>query len=397
MTIAIILSLLSGLIIGLIIGYLPGKRMLAQQEKHHKEADEALAARYRENADVMNARFEETIAKMRQEVLNTTSVMLRERQDEFSRQSNETLGRIMQPLQENIIRMREAVRDNTDTSNKFSGQLQASLKNVALHSMAAKESADRLANALTAGSKIQGDLGETILIRLLETTGLKAGIHFETQSFIRDEKGNRVLGDGGRALQPDVIVHIEPGHDVIIDSKVSTTAFYYYTQAETDLERKKYLKQHVESVRNHVRELARKDYSKHLNGALDYVIMFMPISAALFAATTEDVRLWRDAMDKKVYIVDEQTLYAALKIINLNWRQQRQIENHKQVFALAEEMVERVEKFMGKYEEVGKALKKAQNMYDDAYAKLKDSGQSIPTTARKIRALSSASESEAKD
>lgn len=349
--------------------------LMQEMEKRHKES-----------ADQMNARFQETIALMKEEVQNSTRQLLRDRQTEFAAMSQEKLNSIMEPLNRNIASMQEAVKENTLKNTGFNGELQQGIKSVLEQSLKAKESADKLVSALTLSNKGQGNWGERILTELLESTGMKEGIHFHTQEFIQ-ENGRRVLGEAGSGLQPDVILHIEKGHDVVVDSKVSLKAFFNFNDAETPMERDKYLAEHISSLKKHVKELAGKDYAKHLTGALDYVIMFVPITQALYVATQKDPSLWREAMEQRVYIADEQTLFAALKIIDLNWRQQAQADNHAQIFKLADEMLDRIRQFLEHMQKMGKALDGAQKSYNDAYQKLSEGQQSIAKTCRKLTDL----------
>lgn len=349
--------------------------LMQEMEKRHKES-----------ADQMNARFQETIALMKEEVQNSTRQLLRDRQTEFAAMSQEKLNSIMEPLNRNIASMQEAVKENTLKNTGFNGELQQGIKSVLEQSLKAKESADKLVSALTLSNKGQGNWGERILTELLESTGMKEGIHFHTQEFIQ-ENGRRVLGEAGSGLQPDVILHIEKGHDVVVDSKVSLKAFFNFNDAETPMERDKYLAEHISSLKKHVKELAGKDYAKHLTGALDYVIMFVPITQALYVATQKDPSLWREAMEQRVYIADEQTLFAALKIIDLNWRQQAQADNHAQIFKLADEMLDRIRQFVEHMQKMGKALDGAQKSYNDAYQKLSEGQQSIAKTCRKLTDL----------
>lgn len=338
---------------------------IASQELRNKEALEAQAAK-----------FEETIAKMREEVTNITKQMLEERQREFGASSNERLSQLMKPLQENIRNMSQIVKDNTDKNTLYSGQLREGIENVLKQSQQAMQSADRLSNVLSASNKVQGNFGERILSELLESSGLKEGIHYDTQVSVTDEKGHRI--------QPDVVLHIDNERNVIIDSKVSLTAFYRYMEASSEEDKQKYLKEHISSLKTQANRLAEKDYSLSFPGAIDYVIMFVPITSALYVATQTDSRLWREAMDRKVYIADEQTLYAALKIISINWRQQAQAENQLKMYKLAGEMLKRVSDFASKFQSMGNNLKKAQSDYEDACKKLAEGGQSIPVTCRKM-------------
>ena len=191
-------------------------------------------------------------------------------------------------------------------------------------------------------------------------------------------------------MRPDVILHLDQRREVIIDSKVSLTAFMDYSNATTEEERKRLLKAHIDSIKSHVRELSIKDYSAYIQppkARMDYVIMFVPHSAALWTALNAQPDLWRNAMAQNVFIADEQTLFAALRIINLTWTQIAQAQNHEKVYALANEMLERVGQFMKKYEAVGQALNRATQAYEEGGRKLAPTGQSILTTCAKLQKL----------
>ena len=199
-----------------------------------------------------------------------------------------------------------------------------------------------------------------------------------------------VRNDDEHSMRPDVILHLDQKRDVIIDSKVSLTAFMDYVNAQDEASRQKYLKAHVESIRKHVKELSTKDYSSYVKPPkvkMDYVIMFVPNTGALWTAVGAQPDLWRNAMDSNVYIADEQTLFAALRIINLTWTQITQAQNHERVFELANELMDRVGQFVGKYKNMGDALNRAVKAYEDGEKKLQPGGQSILQTCGKLQKL----------
>lgn len=363
---------------------------LARQDEAHREMLARQEALRKESLEAMQGRFDETIAKMQEQLKNVTSDMLRERQREFEESSKTNLGSVVEPLQQTIKQMKEAVADNTIKHTEMGGQLSANIANLMRHSDAARQSAEKLAAALRSGNGVQGQWGETVLTELLESQGLHEGVHFETQTTMRDEAGNILLNDNERRLRPDVILHLDRNRDVIIDAKVSLSAYMDYMGAETEAERTEALKRHTESIWKHVRELSAKNYSSYIRPpktGMGYVIMFVPNTAALYAATNQKSDLWRKAMELNVYIADEQTLYAALKIIDLTWQQITQAENHERVYALADEMLKRVGMFMEKYVAIGKNLDSARKAYDEGLAKLGERGQSIPQTCGKLIAL----------
>lgn len=358
----------------------------AQQQKALAEKDAAWN-------DIMKGqeqRFNEAMARMSEQMKNATADMLKDRQKEFADSSNQQLGQIVNPLRETIDKMKQTMADTTLKQTEMSSVLKDNIERSMQQAMAAKKSAEELANALKHGSKVQGDWGEAVLDELLTSQGLVRGIHYDTQAVIRDAQGNTVHTDDGATLRPDVILHLDQRREVIIDSKVSLTAFLDYANADNEADRQRFLKTHIDSLQKHVKELSTKDYSAYVQPPkvrMDYVIMFVPNTGALWTALNAQPDLWRKAMEQNVFIADEQTLFAALRIISLTWTQIRQAENHEQVYRLANEMLDRVGQFMKKYTAIGKALKTATTAYDDAERKLQPSGQSILQTCAKLQKL----------
>ena len=358
----------------------------AQQQKALAEKDAAWN-------DIMKGqeqRFNETMTRMSEQMKNATADMLKDRQKEFADSSNQQLGQIVNPLRETIDKMKQTMADTTLKQTEMSSVLKDNIERSMQQAMAAKKSAEELANALKHGSKVQGDWGEAVLDELLTSQGLVRGIHYDTQAVIRDAQGNTVHTDDGATLRPDVILHLDQRREVIIDSKVSLTAFLDYANADNEADRQRFLKTHIDSLQKHVKELSTKDYSAYVQPPkvrMDYVIMFVPHTGALWTALNAQPDLWRKALEQNVFIADEQTLFAALRIISLTWTQIRQAENHEQVYRLANEMLDRVGQFMKKYTAIGKALKTATTAYDDAERKLQPSGQSILQTCAKLQKL----------
>ena len=355
------------------------REMLAGQEKRHAEAMEA-----------QQARFEEIMAKVSAQVKSATDDMLKQRQKEFAESSHENLGQIVNPLRETIDKMKQAMTENTLKQTSMSSEMKANIEHMMRQSAAAQKSAEELTRVFKHGTKVQGDWGETVLDELLEAQGLTRGVHYDVQSVIRDGSGQVIKSEEGSLMRPDVILHLDLRREVIIDSKVSLTAFIDYVNAETEDERQQYLKAHIESIQKHVKDLSVKDYSSYIQPPkvkMDYVIMFVPHTGALWTALNAQPDLWRKAMDKNVFIADEQTLFAALRIINLTWTQITQVQNHEKVYALANEMLDRVGQFMKKYQALGKALDNAKSAYEDGEKKLQPSGQSILQTCGKLLKL----------
>ena len=366
------------------------QQALSAQERAHKDLLEAQERRHTEAIKAQQQRFDDTMAKVSAQMKAATDEMLKQRQKEFTDTSNANLGQIVNPLKETIAKMEQAMADSTMKQTEMSSEMKANIENMLRQSEAAKQSADELTRVFKHGAKVQGDWGETVLDELLKAQGFTQGVHYDVQTYLRDANGNIIKSDNGAMMRPDIILHLDQRRDVVIDSKVSLTAFMDYVNADSEEKRESALKSHVDSITRHVRELSTKDYSHYIQPPkvkMDYVIMFVPNSSALWTALNAQPDLWRKAMERNVYIADEQTLYAALRIIKLTWTQIEQARNHQEVYALANEIMERVGQFMKHYQNVGKALDNAKKAYDEGDKKLQPQGQSILQSCKKLEKL----------
>ena len=369
------------------------RRVAEVKQDAEKQSADTLAAQEKRHAQALESQqllFEETMARVTAQVKNATEEMLKQRQKEFAESSNSNLEQIVNPLRQTIEKMKQTMNDSTLKKTEMNSEMRVNLENMMRHSQAAKQSADELARVFKHKSKVQGDWGERVLDELLESQGLTQGIHYEIQTSIRDASGNVVRTDTGSNMRPDVIMHIDNNREIIIDSKVSLTAFWDYINTESDNDRQKHLKAHIDSIQKHVKELSKKDYSSYIKAPkvrMDYVIMFVPHSGALWTALNAQPDLWRKAMEMNVFIADEQTLFAALRMINLTWAHIAQAENHEKVYELANELLDRVGKFMKNYESIGKAIENAQKAYEEGEKKLTPGGHSIIQTCAKLEKL----------
>lgn len=364
--------------------------LIDAQEKRHQQTLEAQEKRHQEAMAAQQSRFEETIQKVSAQMKSATEIMLKERQKEFAESSNENIGQIVNPLKDTIDKMKRAIDESTLKQTALGGEMKTHIENMIRQSEAAKQSADELTRAFKHGSKVQGDWGERVLDELLESQGLTKGVHYDVQTYIRDKNGDIMMSDEGSKMRPDIILHLDQQREVIIDSKVSMTSFMDYVNAENEEDRDRFLKAHVESINKHVKELSTKDYSSYIKAPkvkMDYVIMFVPHTGALWTALNAQPDLWRKAMEKNVFIADEQSLFAALRIISLTWTQIAQAQNQEEVFKLANEILDRVGQFMKKYQAIGKALGAASEAYHEGVKKLQPGGQSILQSCNKLTKL----------
>lgn len=353
------------------------EKLLSEQDRRHKEDTAAL-----------EKRFNDTVKMMKEQVENTTNTMLKQRQEEFSDASTKNIDSIVKPLKETIDKMKEEMAKNSTVQTTMSAEIKTNMEHMIRQSIEAQKSAEELTRAFKHESKTQGDWGEVVLSNLLTQQGFTEGKDFETQVVMRDEDGSVIQPDSGENLRPDVLLHLDDRRDIIIDSKVSMTAYIDYANATDDISKRLCLKEHIASLRKHVDELSAKKYTQYqINPHLDFVIMFVPHVPALRDALQEDPTLWQDAMQKKVFIADEQTLYAALRIIRITWTHIDQEQNHKRLFELAQEMLERTGNFLKEYDNIGKSLYDALEVFDSSRKKLLPGGRSISTTANQILKL----------
>ena len=356
--------------------------------QNHQQLIDEQDRRHRSDTEALEKRFADIIKALREQVENTTNTMLKQRQEEFSDASTKNIDSIVKPLKETIDKMKEEMAKNSTVQTTMSAEIKTNMEHMIRQSIEAQRSAEELTRAFKHESKTQGDWGEVVLSNLLEKQGFTPGKDFETQVVMRDEDGQTIRPDEGENLRPDVLLHLDDKRDVIIDSKVSMTAYIDYANAEDELSRRHFLKEHIASLKKHVDELSAKNYTQYqINPHLDFVIMFVPQVPALWAATAEEPSLWQDAMEKKVFIADEQTLYAALRIIRITWTHIDQEQNHKRLFELAQEMIERTGNFLKEYDSIGKNLQDALDAFDSSRKKLLPGGRSISTTANQILKL----------
>ena len=362
--------------------------VVEELKQTHLQFVEEQDRRHRSDREAMEKRFADTIKALREQVENSTNAMLKQRQEEFSDASVRNIDGIVKPLKETIDKMKEEMAKNTTAQTTMSAEIKTNMEHMIRQSIEAQKIAEELTRAFKHESKTQGDWGEVVLSNLLEKQGFTEGKDYETQVVMRDEDGQTIKPDEGENLRPDVLLHLDDKRDVIIDSKVSMTAYIDYANATDELVQRHFLKEHIDSLKKHVDELSSKNYTKYqTNPHLDFVIMFVPQSPALWVALKEDSSLWQDAMQKKVFIADEQTLYAALRIIRITWTHIDQEQNHRRIYELAQEMLERTGNFLKEYDSVGRNLHEALNAFDSSRKKLLPGGRSISTTANQILKL----------
>ena len=367
-----------------------------QQLQQIKEASELQLAQAKEAAEQqidalrqMNREQVENQLKLIKEQMQTTSEeVLKRRQEELGERNREQVSKIIDPLQQSLKDMQEALDKSKEQQSEALTRLDETIKVNMQKSAALGETADRLTRALTGEVKVQGNFGELKLKQLLEDLELKEGEQFDTQETLRDKAGNIAKGDDGKGLIPDFILHFPNNRHVVVDSKMSLTDYERYMNAEDGTpEKTEYLKSHIASVRAQVKRLAKKEYSKYLpNGynRLNFAIMYVPIEGALNLALFNDSTLWREAYDQGVMILGPQTMYMNLRVLEMMWTQVRQLSNQQAMMDAANSVIDRVQDFGMRFMDVESSM----NDTIKKIAKLKittaDNGASIITAARNL-------------
>ena len=322
---------------------------------------------------------------------NMAQQLLEQSASKLKESNTETMSGITQPLKDAIANMQKAINENQKESAAHSASFREQMLMMMQQTQQLGEKAESLTNVLRRDNKVSGNMGEIILGDLLTSQGLTEGIHYEVQARLRDELGKPLKHDEtGKEMQPDVILHYPQGQDAIIDSKVSLVAYEKYVNAESPEDKERFLQDHIKSVRQHVNELARKDYSKYVkNGrdVIDFVIMFVPFESSLQLALANDPTLWREAFEKKVFVTGEQNLLGILHMIHIAWVQNQQAENQEKVFGLAEQLLDRLGDFVQRYNDLGTKIEAVQKAYDNTNNKLISGRQSVTQKAQELITL----------
>ncbi|MBR4499427.1 MAG: DNA recombination protein RmuC [Paludibacteraceae bacterium] len=364
------------------------EKAIAAIEKRHAEAMEAMEKRHAEAIEAERKRYEQALATMKEQVQNATNQMLKERQAELQQSNSTNMKMIVDPLKESIAKMESALKENKSTQETSTEAIKEKIATLVSTTMKVSDSAERLSNALTAENKTQGNWGEQKIETLLNAIGLERGLEYDAQEYLRDANGNIIVSDETtHRMQPDIILHLDETRDLIIDSKVSLNAFVDYTNAEDDDARAIALASHLKSVRNHVKELAKKNYAAYVKAprqSVDFVMMFVPVDAALQLALASDATLWRDAMNQGVFIVGEQNMYAALRAVQVTWTAIKQNANNKAICDTAEELLTRVGDLLERVQKVGKKLDEAKDAYNATLDKAETGRMTVLGSARKL-------------
>lgn len=298
----------------------------------------------------------------------------------FAETSNLQMQQLLQPLGEKLRTFEQKVDDTYDKESKQRFSLEKEIRSLLELNTRISDDANRLTSALKGENKTQGTWGEVILERVLERSGLQKGREYDVQVSMADEDG--------RKLQPDVIVHLPEQKDVVVDSKVTLTAYQAYHSATDDAQRELCLKQHIASIRSHIRNLAGKNYHD-LPGlrSLDYVLMFLPVEAAFTLAVQHDDNLFTEAFERNIILVGPSTLLATLRTIQNIWRYEYQNKHALEIARQAGQLYDKFAAFVGDLEKIGDRIGQTQKAWDDAHNKLRGGKGNLISRAERLKAL----------
>ena len=298
----------------------------------------------------------------------------------IEQQNKQSLNFLLSPLKEQLESFKKQVQDSFGEEAKERHTLTYEIRNLQQLNQQMTKEATNLTNALKGNNKIQGNWGEFILSQILDNSGLRLGYEYDTQVNLTNENNQR--------LQPDVIVHLPQGGDVVIDSKVTLVAYERYFNNDEEIVKTKALSDHLTSVRNHLKQLSQKDYHKLIGiNSLDYILMFIPVEPAFLCAIDSDPSLINDALKNNIMIVSPTTLLVALRTIYNLWRYEHQNRNAELIADKASKLYDKVRGFVEDMENLGSTLDKAQQTYQNSLNKLSKGRGNIIGQIERFREL----------
>lgn len=306
---------------------------------------------------------------MEAEFRRLAATVIEDNSKQFVNTNRNELDKVINPLKEKLSEFGDAVNKAYSSEARERFSLKEQIEKLVLSSRQISDDTKKLTNALKGKAKIQGDWGEHILETMLENCGLTKGREFDTQETLRDASGKVITTDEDKKMRPDVVVHYPDNTDIIIDAKTSLTAYMNYMEAEDELQRSNAIKEHLISVRNHVKELASKSYQDYAK-SMDFVMMFIPNDSAYMLAMQSDPHLWMEAYEKRVMIVSPTHLVSVLKMVSVLWRKEDQNINTMKIVKVAGDVYVKLCSFCESMDKVGKGLDYAQKSFEEATKRL---------------------------
>ncbi|WP_299582519.1 DNA recombination protein RmuC [uncultured Sunxiuqinia sp.] len=358
------------------------KEVELEQQAQRLTRAEVEGANLKEKLASQKQEMEELQKKFTTEFENIAHKLLKQNSEEFTLANQKNIGAILDPLREKIQLFEKKVEDTYEKGLKDQTDLRAELKKLHDLNLKISDEANNLTKALKGDVKKQGNWGEVVLERILERSGLTEGREYEKQF--------SVIGENGSRLQPDVVIHLPDQKHLVVDSKVSLVAYERLVNAENEPDRLKHSKDHLQSLKTHIKLLSEKHYQSAVGmNSPDFVLLFVPIESSFSVAIQADQDLFNYAWDNKVVVVSPSTLLATLRTIASIWQQENQTRNALEIARQGGALYDKFVNFVADLEKVGNNIEQTRKNYDLAMNKLNDGRGNLIRSAEKLRELGS--------
>ncbi|MBQ0084918.1 MAG: DNA recombination protein RmuC [Prevotella sp.] len=339
-------------------------QMLKNQLENTKTEYERRILEEKEMRKTAKEEYEERLKDERNRVKETAMVILEEQAESLKKKNREQMDEVVKPISEQLENMKKALDSTREHSTKTRTSIEEHIEMIVKQSDKLSEDARNLTNALKNKGKVQGDWGEQVLEQILESSNMREGTDFEIQGNVKDEEGNN--------LRPDVVVHCPDGKNIIIDSKVSLTAYFDYVNATTEEEAERAAKANVDSIKKHITELANKNYDKLIKGSVPTVLMFIPNEGSYILAFDKEPNIGQLAYNKGIVLINPTNLMLTIHLVNQMWKNEDRDRNVQEILNTSAALYDKFVTFADTFQKMGNNLQTAQKTYEQGMGQLRE-------------------------
>lgn len=366
-TIIISITIIAALVAMIVVKRNEARMLASQIDTTKNECENRIADERQRSAEEVKRLQEDhkqQISMLRTELENATHKILEQQSEKLKNNNSEQIGTILNPLREQLRNMKETIDQNKDSHARDASALREAVKILAERSERQNLATQNLTEALKNKGKVQGDWGEQVLEQILLSSHLREGIDFEMQGNVKDDDGNN--------LRPDVIIHCPDGSNIIIDSKVSLTAYSDYIAATNEEERDHASRENLMSINKHITELTNKNYNKLVPNAVPMVLMFIPNEGSYILAFDRDPNIGLNAYKKNIVLINPTNLMLTITLVEQMWKNENRDKNVQSILKSATDLYDKFVTFAETFEKVGQQLSTTQSTYEKAIGQLKD-------------------------